>query len=98
MEKIEILGVKIDNLSLQEVLAKVAEFLESKNKSYIVTANPEFLVAAQKDEHFKKILNYADIAVADGVGLIFAAKLKIFLCKSCAVGFLVKACRSAIKK
>jgi len=74
MSKTEILGVKIDNLSLQEVLEKIDGFLESKNKYFVVTPNPEFLVAAQKDKSFKEILNYADIAIADGIGLIHAAK------------------------
>jgi len=74
MNKVEILGVQIDNLSLQEVLEKVKLFLADKNQHFIVTPNPEFLVAAQKDSRFKEILNYADIAVADGVGLIKAAK------------------------
>ncbi|MFA6254541.1 MAG: WecB/TagA/CpsF family glycosyltransferase [Patescibacteria group bacterium] len=74
MNKVEILGVKIDNLSLQEVLEKVSQFLDSPDQHYIVTPNPEFLVAAQKDPNFKEILNYADIAVADGIGLIKAAK------------------------
>lgn len=72
--KVDILGVKIDNLSLQEILEQVKKFLESKNKYYIVTPNPEFLVAAQRDKNFKEILNYADIAIPDGVGLIYAAK------------------------
>jgi len=74
MNKVEILGVKIDNLSLQEVLEKTGQFLDSADQHYIVTPNPEFLVAAQKDQNFKEILNYADIAVADGIGLIKAAK------------------------
>ena len=72
--KVEILGVGIDNLSLQEVLEKINHFLTDKNKHYIVTPNPEFLVVAQKDKNFKEILNYADIACADGIGLIKAAK------------------------
>lgn len=74
MSKVEILGVKIDNLSLQEILEKASQFLTSKNQYYIITPNPEFLVAAQKDKNFQEILNYADIAIADGVGLIYAAK------------------------
>ena len=74
MNKVEILGVKIDNLSLQEILEKVNQFLVSKNQHYIITPNPEFLVAANKDQNFKEILNYADIACADGIGLIKAAK------------------------
>jgi len=74
MEKVDILGVGIDNLSLQEVLEEVTHFLQSRNQHFIVTPNPEFLVAAAKDKQFKEILNYADIAVSDGVGLLYAAK------------------------
>lgn len=76
MEKVEILGVHIDNLSLQEVLEQANRFINSENQHYIVTANPEFLVAAEQDSHFKEILNYSDIAVADGVGIIKAAKFQ----------------------
>ncbi|MDD2807771.1 MAG: WecB/TagA/CpsF family glycosyltransferase [Patescibacteria group bacterium] len=76
MEKVEILGVQIDNLSLQEVLEQADRFINSENQHYVVTANPEFLVAAEHDSHFKEILNYSDIAVADGVGLIKAAKFQ----------------------
>ncbi|NUM25392.1 MAG: WecB/TagA/CpsF family glycosyltransferase [Candidatus Buchananbacteria bacterium] len=74
MDKIEILGIKIDNLSLQEVLEKIKRFLDSDQQHYVVTPNPEFIVASQTDGHFKEILNYADIAVADGIGLVKAAK------------------------
>lgn len=69
----EILGVKIDNLTIDEVLEKVEGFLTDDQQHYIVTPNPEFLVRAQKDKEFRKILNQADLAVPDGVGLIFAA-------------------------
>ena len=69
----EILGVKIDNLDIEEVLNKIDNFLQSKKQHYLVTANPEFLVKAQKDEDFKNILNNADICVSDGIGLIFAS-------------------------
>ena len=71
--KREILGVKIDNLIIEEALQKVEGFLEDSQQHYIVTPNPEFLVKAQKDEEFRKILNQADLAVADGIGLIFAS-------------------------
>ena len=71
----KILGVKIDNLSLNEVLDKVEGFLESNKSHYIVTPNPEFLVKAQKDEEFKNILNQADLSIPDGVGLVFASLL-----------------------
>ena len=71
----KILGVKIDNLSLNEVLNKVEGFLKDDKQHYIVTPNPEFLVKAQKDEEFKRILNNADLSIPDGVGLILASIL-----------------------
>ncbi|NQV00865.1 MAG: WecB/TagA/CpsF family glycosyltransferase [Parcubacteria group bacterium] len=69
----KILGVKIDNLTMNEVLWKIKGFLEDGKQHYIVTPNPEFLVKAQEDKEFKKILNKADLAVPDGIGLVFAS-------------------------
>ena len=46
----EILGVRIDNLNMEEVLQKVEGFLEDGQQHYLVTPNPEFLVRAQEDE------------------------------------------------
>ncbi|MCD6284133.1 glycosyltransferase, partial [bacterium] len=71
-----LLGVKIDNLSLKEVLKRVEDFMKSEKQHYIVTVNPEFLVLAQKDKEFKKILNQADLSVPDGIGIVFASLLK----------------------
>ena len=72
--KTEILGVKIDNLAMEGALQKVEDFLKDGQQHYIVTPNPEFLVLAQKDEEFRRILNQADLAISDGVGLILAAR------------------------
>ncbi len=69
----KILDVKIDNLTIEEVIIKIDGFLKSEESHYIVTPNPEFLVKAQKDKEFKDILNNADLAVPDGIGLIFAS-------------------------
>ena len=74
MDRVNILDVNIDCLSLQEVLERVKIFLASGDPHYIVTVNPEFLVAATRDMHFRDILNNADISVPDGVGVIKAAR------------------------
>jgi len=70
----KILGVKIDNLTIAETLQKIEVFLRDGQQHYLVTPNPEFLVEAQKDEEFKRILNQADLAVPDGMGLVLAAR------------------------
>lgn len=69
----EILGVRVDNLTNEEAIERVESFLEDDIQRYIVTPNPEFLVQAQKDGEFKEILNQADLAVPDGIGLVFAS-------------------------
>ena len=75
MQKINILGVQINKITYSQVLSKIQEFLNSKEKHYIVTPNPEFVMTAQKDKEFKEILNKADIAIPDGIGLLWAATL-----------------------
>jgi len=42
---------------------------------YVVTPNPEFIQNAKRDEEFRCLLNGADLAVADGIGVIYAAKI-----------------------
>ena len=49
--------------------------IDSGKKHYVVTPNPEMIVAAQNDSEFKEILNNADLSIADGVGLIKLARM-----------------------
>lgn len=73
--KIDILGVKVDKIRQEEVIRRVEKWLlEKESQHYIVTPNPEMVVAAQQDKKFKNILNKADIAIPDGIGLLWAAK------------------------
>lgn len=67
-----ILGVKVDRVDLKTVLNLVDQWVKQGKKKYIVTVNPEFVMLAQKDEEFKKILNQADLAICDGIGLLLA--------------------------
>lgn len=68
----EILGVKLDNFTRKEILAKVTTFLAEDSFHQIATINPEFILRAQKDVAFRDILNDCDLSVADGVGIWFA--------------------------
>lgn len=98
--KINILGVGIDNLILSEALGKAERFLNSGKINFIATPNPEIILAAKKDDEFRKILNSADLALADGVGLIFASRfLKTPLKERISgVDFMPALCELAEKK
>lgn len=69
-----ILGIKIDNFSKSEILAKISEFLRLGAGHFITTPNPEMLVDVEYDWFFKQALNKAEMAVADGFGLPLAAR------------------------
>lgn len=76
LEKKFILDVGITNATKQEVLEYIIKGLEKNGKKYfIVTPNPEILVLASKAKEYKKILNNAEIALPDGVGVIIAGKI-----------------------
>jgi N-acetylglucosaminyldiphosphoundecaprenol N-acetyl-beta-D-mannosaminyltransferase len=67
-----ILGVKIDNLSQKEVLEKISGFLGDSKFHQIATVGPEFILKAQKNSQFRDILNNCDLNIADGVGIKLA--------------------------
>lgn len=70
-----LLGIKIDNLSLDEALEKIERFLCDNKQHYVVLPYADFLVEAQKDEEFRKILNEADLSLSDGVGPVLASRI-----------------------
>lgn len=79
-KKISILGVKINHDLQEDLLNDAASiFANNKKKSgkarYIVTPNPEIILAAQKDKKFKKILNAAYLSLPDGTGVIWAGAM-----------------------
>jgi len=71
-ECMNILGVRIDNLSRKEILQRVEDFLLEDKFHQITTINPEFVLEAQKNKKFRQILLQSDLNVADGIGIKFA--------------------------
>lgn len=69
------MGVVIDSTSKTELLKRIGFYLDSNKKFFIVTPNPEILLAARKDASLKEALNSADISIPDGTGILFAAKI-----------------------
>ncbi|MFA6526195.1 MAG: WecB/TagA/CpsF family glycosyltransferase [Candidatus Buchananbacteria bacterium] len=72
---VEILGVKTDKIDLPGALLQIFNYLKRPGQNLIVTVNPEFILEAQKNVEFRNALNSARLSTADGVGLIFAARI-----------------------
>lgn len=76
LEKINILGIWFSNAYLSEVLEYTVNKLINGTKNYyFVTPNPELLVLSSKVKRYKNVLNSADLALADGVGIMWASKI-----------------------
>lgn len=71
--KKNILGVGMSVVSEREVLEYIVKNLD--RKTFIVTPNPEIIVFANNNSEYKKVLNRANLALPDGVGVMWAAKL-----------------------
>lgn len=71
---IRILGVRVDNVTMQEALARLHAMVLEGNPHQVVTVNPEFIMRAQVDEAFRQVLEEADLAIPDGQGLLWGAK------------------------
>jgi len=72
--KVDLLGIKIDAVKKEDLKKKLEQIFKSKKINYIFTPNAEFVMRAQKDSVFKKILNNGALNLADGVGILWAAK------------------------
>ncbi|MBU0625296.1 WecB/TagA/CpsF family glycosyltransferase [Patescibacteria group bacterium] len=73
--KVTILGVQIDSVTTEKALKAVADFLTEPRGHAVFTPNPEMLVLARHRPLFRSALNSADLAIPDGVGLLWAARL-----------------------
>jgi N-acetylglucosaminyldiphosphoundecaprenol N-acetyl-beta-D-mannosaminyltransferase len=71
----DILGVRVDDVTYNEALDRCAALIDSGRPRYVVTPNPEFVMLARRDAEFRRILNAADLSIPDGVGLLLAARL-----------------------
>jgi N-acetylglucosaminyldiphosphoundecaprenol N-acetyl-beta-D-mannosaminyltransferase len=74
MNSIQVLGVRVDDVTMAEALAQADEFMQEPRLHQIVTVNPEFIVAAQNDETFARALADSDLNLPDGANLLRAAQ------------------------
>lgn len=74
--KIKELIFKIENLSFPKALEYIEKnALKKQGKTFIVTINPELVMIALGDSEYEEILKSSDLALCDGVGIVWAGKI-----------------------
>lgn len=74
MNSITVLGVRVDDVTMTEALARVDDFMQEPRLHQIITVNPEFVMAAQDDAVFARALAESDLNLPDGANLVRAAQ------------------------
>ncbi len=79
VDSVEIVGIPVQRVEYDALLALMGEWIEQDDAGapvrQICTVNPEFVVDAQRDANFRRVLLASDLNVADGVGIELAARL-----------------------
>jgi N-acetylglucosaminyldiphosphoundecaprenol N-acetyl-beta-D-mannosaminyltransferase len=78
VNRVSIMGVPISKMTYDETIHHLSRIAngEQRDMYHVVTANPEIVMSASKDEQLKRILLEAGIVTADGIGIVLAAKWK----------------------
>ncbi|TMG05745.1 MAG: hypothetical protein E6I06_11510, partial [Chloroflexi bacterium] len=69
-----ILGVRVDCLDMRTALERVERFVEDGVTQLVATVNAEFVMRAQEDREFARVLNSAGLCLPDGIGVVWAAR------------------------
>jgi N-acetylglucosaminyldiphosphoundecaprenol N-acetyl-beta-D-mannosaminyltransferase len=74
--RITVLGVAIEDITEDEAVQRIAGFIAAETPQYAVTINPEFVMEAQRNRSFRRVLAGAHLATPDGFGLLLVARLR----------------------
>ena len=73
--KIDVMGVKFDNVTMEEAMVRAGEILDGEKTCYVVTPNSEIVYEAMRDEELLTLLNGADLVLPDGAGVVLGSKI-----------------------
>ncbi len=75
MNRVEILGVPIDNVTQQEAIERMREMIRSGKPHLVITPALLQIMTARRDPEYDRILQCGDLTVADGMLVVFASWL-----------------------
>lgn len=71
----DLMDVSFVNADMDAVVDDLNVRLSRAERTFLVTANPEIMMYAQKDQQYRHILQKADLVIPDGIGIIIASKI-----------------------
>jgi N-acetylglucosaminyldiphosphoundecaprenol N-acetyl-beta-D-mannosaminyltransferase len=74
-ERITLMGCQVDNLSMEETLGRIEQFIQSGLPHQHVVVNVDKLVKASRDAELRRIINDCALINADGMPVVWASRL-----------------------
>lgn len=71
---IDVLGVRVDSVTMDGALERALSFVDGTPHS-VYTPNPEIIMAAQEDSELMQALKGASLVLPDGIGVVIASKI-----------------------
>lgn len=69
------MGVGFDDLTRDGAVALCKNLIEEHRSAYMVTPNPEIVMASWDDPALREAISNADLVIPDGIGVVKAAKI-----------------------
>ena len=70
-----VLNVRIHGVTRAQAVAWITAWIEAGISAHVATVNTEFVMRARHDNDFRKVLEHTTLNVADGTGIVIAARL-----------------------
>jgi N-acetylglucosaminyldiphosphoundecaprenol N-acetyl-beta-D-mannosaminyltransferase len=74
VENARVLGIRVDCVDMDTAVARIEDLVDAGGHHLVATVNPEFVMRAQQDREFARVLESADLCLADGTGVVWAAR------------------------
>lgn len=75
IDRLDILGVPVDVVNMSQAVDFVDHIIKTNDKAEIIAVNPEKVIKANSDSVLKARLISAKLLIADGIGVVLAARI-----------------------
>lgn len=75
LKTVEIMDIPFVNTDMDTLVQTLDKRLEKSQKTFLVTANPEIMMYAQKNPAYFQTLKKADFIIPDGIGIVIGSKM-----------------------
>lgn len=73
--RVDILGVGFDALALPAAVHEIERRLDAGLRTFVITANPEFVMLARREPDVATLARRADLVLPDGTGAVVASRI-----------------------